>query len=465
MTIMSDRYQKFIHDSELKAFDKKHRQTINFNISKYDTAVAKGKLQYQNLELARKRAAHIRHKAINDLDKYLIEFEANFISRGGKILWAPNEEDAIKEILGVMKKYDARYVVKSKSMITEEIELNHFLHENKIESLETDLGEYIVQLAGEKPYHIITPCMHKSKEDISELFFQKFGFSKDNTAEQLTAFVRRLLRDKFLAADVGVTGANFLIADIGGVALTENEGNGLMTTSFPKIHIAICGIEKIIPSLKDLDLFWPLLATHGTGQNVTVYNSILTGPKQEGETDGPDEMYLVILDNGRSDVLMLDEQRRAMSCIKCGACLNACPVYKNIGGHTYATTYSGPIGSVITPHMRGKEEFKHLSYASSLCGKCTEVCPVMINLHKLLLFNRRDFVKEKYTTGSEKMVMYVWKKTMMKRGLIEFASSGMKNFMLRKFFSKSWGPRRAIPVVSPRSFNRLWKEQRGHRKK
>lgn len=462
---MSEKYQKFIQDCETKAFDKKHRQTINFNISKYDTAVAKGKLQYQNIELASKRATHIRHKAINDLDKYLIEFEANFISHGGKILWALNEEEAIKEILDIMRKYDTRYVVKSKSMITEEIELNHHLQENKIESLETDLGEYIVQLAGEKPYHIITPCMHKSKEDVSELFFQKFGFPKENTVEQLTAFVRRLLRDKFLTADVGVTGANFLIADIGGVALTENEGNGLMTISFPKTHIAICGIEKIIPSLKDIDLFWPLLATHGTGQNITVYNTILTGPKQEGETDGPEEMYLVIMDNGRSNVLKLDEQRRAMSCIKCGACLNACPVYKNIGGHTYATTYSGPIGSVITPHMRGKEEFKHLSYASSLCGKCTEVCPVMINLHKLLLFNRKNFVKEKYITGSEKMVMYIWKKAMMKRGLMEFASSGMKNFMLRKFFSKSWGPRRSIPVVSQRSFNRLWKEQRGHRKK
>ncbi|MFH0867588.1 MAG: LutB/LldF family L-lactate oxidation iron-sulfur protein [Bacteroidota bacterium] len=462
---MVERHQKFLQDSETKAFDKKHRQIINFNISKYDTAVAKGKLQYKNLELARKRAAHIRHKAINDLDKYLVEFEANFISRGGKILWASNEEEAINGILSVLKKYDARYVVKSKSMITEEIELNHHLQANKIESLETDLGEYIVQLAGEKPYHIITPCMHKSKEDVSELFFQKFGFPKENSAEQLTAFVRRLLRDKFLAADAGVTGANFLIADIGGVALTENEGNGLMTVSFPKIHIAICGVEKIIPSLKDLDLLWPLLATHGTGQNITVYNTILTGPKQEEETDGPDEMFLVILDNGRSNVLMPDEQRKAMSCIKCGACLNTCPVYKNIGGHTYATTYSGPIGSVVTPHMRGKAEFKHLSYASTLCGKCTEVCPVMINLHKLLLFNRRDFIKEKYTSGSEKMVMYVWKKAMMKRGLLEFTSAGMKNFMLRKFFSKSWGPRRSIPVISQRSFNRLWKEQRGQRKK
>ena len=457
---MSDKYLKFLKDSEEKAFDKKHRNIINFNISKYDTAVAKGKLQYHDIELAKKRAAHIKHKAINSLDEYLVEFEANFILRGGKIIWADTQEEAITEIIKVLKKYDARHVVKSKSMITEEIELNNHLQSQHIESLETDLGEYIVQLAGEKPYHIITPAMHKSKEDISELFFQKFGFGKEHSAEELTEFVRKLLREKFVGADVGITGANFLIADMGAIAVTENEGNALMTVSFPKVHIAICGVEKIIPSLKDLDLFWPLLATHGTGQNVTAYNSIIFGPKQEGESDGPDEMYLVILNNGRDNVLALDEQRRAMSCIKCGACLNACPVYKNIGGYTYDTTYSGPIGSVITPHMRGKEEFKHLSYASSLCGKCSEICPVMINLHKLLLYNRRDFVKEKYVTSSEKTVMYFWKKAMMSRKLVEMATPGMKNLLLKNFFAKSWGPRRTLPAISPKSFNRLWKEQR-----
>lgn len=462
---MSENSKKFLVDCERKAFDKKHRATVNFNISKYDAAVIKGKLQYQNLELARKRASHIRHKTIIDLDKYLVEFEVNFTARGGKLIWASDEKEAIREILGIMKKRGAKHIVKSKSMITEELELNHHLEKNNIESLETDLGEYIVQLAGEKPYHIITPCMHKSKEDISELFFQKFGFPKEKTAEQITVFVRKLLRDKFTSADIGITGANFLIADIGGIALTENEGNGLMSMSFPKTHIAICGVEKMIPSIKDLDLFWPLLATHGTGQNITVYNTIITGPKQEDETDGPEELYLILLDNGRSNILILDEQRRAMSCIKCGACLNACPVYKNIGGHSYNTTYSGPIGSVITPHLRGKEEFKHLSYASSLCGKCTEVCPVMIDLHKQLLFNRRDFVKEKHTKFSERGVMYVWKKAMLNRRLIEAAPAGLKNLMVKKFFSKAWGPRRIVPTLSQRSFNRLWKEQRVHKKK
>ena len=458
---MPDYYHDFIRDSEIKAFDKKHRKTLNFNISRYDTAVIKGKLQYQNLVLARERAAHIKHRVINDLDKYLVEFEANFITRGGKVIWALDQDEAVKEVLNIMVKYDARHVVKSKSMITEEIELNHHLEEHKIESLETDLGEYIVQLAGEKPYHIITPVMHKSKEDVAELFHEKFDMDKNSTPEQITAFVRKLLRDKFTSADVGITGANFIVADTGAVAVTENEGNGLMSVSFPKIQITIVGIEKIIPSMKDFDLYWPLLATMGTGQNITVYNTILTGPKQEGETDGPDEMYVILLDNGRTEVLAQEEQRRVLSCIKCGACLNGCPIYKNIGGHAYGTTYSGPIGSVLTPYMRGLKDFKHLSFASSLCGKCTEVCPVRINLHELLLFNRRDSVKDGLANRMDKTVMYVWKRAMMSRWLLEKASPKMKNFMLKKFFSKTWGPRREIPTIHSKTFNSLWKEQRG----
>ena len=264
----------------------------------------------------------------------------------------------------------------------------------------------------------------------------------NSTPEEITAFVRRLLREKFTSADIGVTGANFLVSDIGGIALTENEGNAMMTVSFPKIHIAIVGFEKIIPSMKDFDLFWPLLATHGTGQNISVYNSIVTGPRQEQETDGPQEMYVVILDNGRSELLNQPEQRRALTCIRCGACLNGCPIYKNIGGHAYGTTYSGPIGSVITPYLRGMMEFKHLSFASSLCGKCTEVCPVKINLHNLLLFNRRDSVQQGHTKRLDRISMYVWKQAMLRRWLLEKASPKMKNFGIKTFFSKLWDQKR-----------------------
>ena len=376
-------YNKFQHDSAQKAFDTEHRRKIAFNISKYDAAVTQGKLQYANLEMAKERAAHIKHKAINDLEKYLVDFEANFQKHGGKVIWAQDADEALKEILVILKRQQAKHVVKSKTMVTEEIGLNHALEHAGIESLETDLGEYIVQLAGETPYHIVTPAMHKSKEDVAALFHEKFGLKPNSTPEQIAAYVRKLLREKFYTADVGITGANFLIADIGAIALTENEGNALMSVSFPKVHIAIAGIEKIIPKLRDLDLFWPLLATHGTGQNMTVYNTIISGPRQDDETDGPEEMYLVLLDNNRTELLEQQHQRRALSCIRCGACLNTCPVYKTIGGHAYGTTYSGPIGAVITPYLRGMKDYKHLSFASSLCGASTEVCPVNINLHEL----------------------------------------------------------------------------------
>jgi len=460
--MISEAYNKFVKDSEEKSFDKEHRRKLNFNISKYDTAVTKGKQQYKNLELAKKRAANIKHRVINNLDKYLIEFEANFTKRGGKVIWAADSEQAMIEIVDILKKYDVKNIVKSKSMITEEIELNEVLKHNKIESLETDLGEYIVQIAGERPYHIITPIMHKSKEDVALLFNEKFGTPKDMNPTEIAGFVRKLLREKFVHADAGITGGNFLIADIGGVVVTENEGNAMMSVAFPKVHIAIVGIEKVIPSIQDLDLFLPLLATHGTGQNITVYNSILTGPQHDGEVDGPMDMYVVLLDNNRTEVLKRKEQRRAMSCIRCGACLNACPIYKSIGGHAYGTTYSGPIGAVIAPLMNGLGEYKHLSFASSLCGKCTEVCPVKIPLHELLLHNRNDAVKEVNPAMFEKLTMWGWKKVMLNRKLMDFGSVNFKNKALKLVFSKLWGIRREVPTLAKKSFHDLWKERRGN---
>jgi L-lactate dehydrogenase complex protein LldF len=455
---MSGNPEVFLAEAEKKAFDAEHKRKLKFNIGQYDKKVAEGKQQYTNLELARTRAALLKHKVIENLDKYLIEFEAAFIKRGGKVIWAQDAAEAIKEISQIMKKANAKTVVKAKSMITEEIHLNDALQKEGIESLETDLGEYIQQLHGEPPYHIVTPAMHKSKEDVAKLFHEKQGTPIDWTPQQITAHVRQLLREKYTTAEVGVSGANFLIADLGAVAVTENEGNALMSMSYPKVHIAISGIEKLIPSLNDLDLFWPLLATHGTGQNVTVYNSILTGPKQQGEVDGPEEMYVVLVDNGRSNLLAQPEQRRALSCIRCGACLNACPVYNNVGGHTYGSVYSGPIGSVIMPHMAGMAEYKHLSFASSLCGRCTEVCPVKIDLHKLLLINRKDSIKGGITTKTENWIWYFWKTGMLKRSKMEKGGAKLKNFMLRQFFKKSWGERRELPKIASKSFNQVWRE-------
>ncbi|MBM3435473.1 MAG: iron-sulfur cluster-binding protein [Bacteroidetes bacterium] len=458
---MHEIYEKFLQDSEKKAFDLEHRSKVNFNISKYNAAVIKGKDQFSNLELARDRAFIIKHKVINNLEKYLIEFVAFFEKRGGKIIWAVDKESAAKEIVSILKKQEARLVVKSKSMTSEEIELNEALEKNEIECLETDLGEYIVQIAGEKPYHIVTPAMHKSKEDIAQLFNEKFNTPLESTPEYITSFVRQKLRSKFISADVGITGGNFLIADIGAVCITENEGNGLLSMSMPKTHIAIVGIEKIIPSLTDLNLYWPLLASFGTGQKITVYNSIVTGPRQEGETDGPEKMYLVLLENKRSEVLKLEKQRVALSCIRCGACLNACPIYRNIGGHAYNTTYSGPIGSVITPHLKGMNEYNHLSYACSLCGYCTQVCPVKIPLHDLLLHNRNDSVNEGFSKPGEKKSMNMMKKFLSKRKRMDMFSMRVKNIGMKMVFKKVWGPRRELPKFAKKSFREMWFEKNG----
>jgi L-lactate dehydrogenase complex protein LldF len=453
--------KQFLQDAETKAFDLGHRSTIKFNIGKYNAAVQRGLTQYSDHELARERASYIKTNTINNLDKYLMEFEANFTARGGKVIWARNTEEALKEIGQIMKRKRARSVVKSKSMTTEEIHLNNYLEKNGIETVETDLGEYIVQLAEQRPYHIVTPAMHMSKKDIADLFVRKLNIAPTDNAEELVGVARRLLRDKYTSAEVGITGGNFLLADIGGVAVTENEGNGRLSTAFPKTHIAIVGIEKMLPSVMDLDLFWPLLSTSGTGQQVTIYNTIFTGPRQPNEKDGPEEMYVILLDNGRTDLLALPEKREALNCIRCGACLNVCPVYKNIGGHTYESTYSGPIGSVITPHYNGMAENKHLSFASSLCGACTSVCPVKINIHNLLLLNRRQSVEQGLAEKNERTTFKLWVKAMKSRRLLNMAPAGVKNFVLKQVLKDTWSKRREPVKVAPKSFNQLWKEREG----
>jgi L-lactate dehydrogenase complex protein LldF len=342
--------------------------------------------------------------------------------------------------------------------VTEEIHLNSYLESIGVESVETDLGEYIQQLDGEAPYHIVTPAMHKSKEDVAKLFAEKLGTDINMTPEELTLVARKNLREKYTQAEIGVTGANFIISDIGAIAVTENEGNARLSASWPKTHIVIVGIEKLIPSINDLGLFWPLLSTFGTGQQVTVYNSIISGPKKADETDGPEEMYVILLDNGRTDLLANAKSREALYCIRCGACLNACPVYKNIGGHAYETTYSGPIGSVITPHLRGMHDYKHLSYASSLCGNCTEVCPVKINLHELLLENRRESVIIGESSFGEKFAWKMWKQASLSRTLMNQGNAPIKNWVINKMF-KGWSSKRAPLEFPKKTFNQLWREQ------
>ena len=445
----------FQHESAL-AFDRRHRAILQYNIGKYDTAVAKGKLRYRYYDEARRYASDIKTESLVNLADHLELFESTITRRGAKVLWARDAREAMKYAAEILKKHSARSVVKSKSMITEEVHFNESLEATGIEPVETDLGEFIVQVAGQKPYHILTPAMHKSKEDVSRLFHEKFDTPQNSTPAELAAFVRQRLRPQYAESEVGVTGANFIVADVGGIALTENEGNGLMSMSLPKVHLVFAGIERVIPGLEYLPFFWQWLSVHGTGQNISAYNSLLLGPRKEGETDGPEEMYVILLDNGRTTLLESDHAWEALRCIRCGACLNACPVYRHIGGYTYNTTYTGPIGSVITPFLSGFSDFGHLSEASTLCGKCTDVCPVKIPLHQLLLNNRRIKVSLGEQSVGWKLGIKGYAYLFGRRRRLDAIRGGLKK-RLTPLAAGQLGNHREFPQFAHRSFSQQWK--------
>jgi L-lactate dehydrogenase complex protein LldF len=449
----------FLSKSTHATANKEQRNVVYVHGQRYQDALRTARRQYKNEELAKDRAAYLKWKVTENLDKYLIDFEATLMRRGGRVVWAHDAETARKEILQLISKNGAQRVFKSKSMLSEEIELNSFLRESSIEVIETDIGEYIVDVAAEAPFHMVNPAMHKTEKEIAGLLNAKIGTSMEADAEGITSDVREIMRSYFskAAIDVCITGANFLIADSGMVAITENEGNIRMITALANTHIVIAGIDKIIPTLNDIDTFFPLLATYGTGQKITSYNSVI-GPKTPDEYDAPAEFIVVLIDNGRTNLLAQPDQRQALSCIKCGACANVCPVYQVIGGHVYGVNNSGPIGAVTQPHEQGLDEFKHLSYASSLCGNCTQVCPMKIDLHNHLLRNRRDSVQQGHAKSAEKLMWYSWKKMMLSRKNMNKGAT-IKNFMLKSFFKTAWGEDREFPKVAEKSFNQIWKER------
>ncbi len=448
---MTTTAQQFLTDATAKAADLRHRAVIQSNMASYNAAVARGKARFADWQNARSRAAQIKWETINHLDRYLEQFERNVIASGGHVCWAETSADACEYILSLARRHRVHNVVKSKSMTTEEIHLNDALEATGIHVVETDLGEYICQIRGEPPYHIVTPVMHLTKEDIARDFHEKLGVPLTDSAEELTMIARRKLRQEFLSADMGITGGNFAVADTGMIAITENEGNARLSFSLPRIHVAIVGIEKLIPRVEDLALFWPLLSTSGTGQAITSYSSLIGGPRGDGEPDGPEEFHVILLDNGRTRLLADAEQRDALHCIRCGACLNACPVYQNIGGHTYATTYQGPIGSVITPHLRDAQEWSHLPYASSLCGACTDVCPVRIDLHHHLLHNRRNAVRRRFDHPLQRLAFHAWLWTMQSPARYRLAGK-LGALVCRLGFK----PPRDFPAPAQESFRDWW---------
>ncbi len=422
------------------------------------TVTADALPDYQEL---RQHAHNIKKHTLDHLDFYLEQLERNVTARGGKVIWANDATEACDFIRGLAKEKNGKIVVKSKSMTTEEIHLNGRLEADRIEVVETDLGEYIIQLAGEKPYHIIAPALHKTIGQVAEALHAP----PDSTAEELTAKARATLREKFLAADIGITGANFLIADSGAIVLVENEGNARLSSSTPKVHVAVAGIEKLIPRAQDLAVFLKLLARSATGQPLSVYTSFLAGPRRDDEPDGPEEFYLVLLDNGRTRVLADKEKRQSLYCIRCGACLNACPVYRKIGGYSYPWVYSGPIGKILTPQFMGIEHDPWLPFASSLCGACGEVCPVKIDLPKILLELRSEVVhrsKDKTERRAWRIFSWIMQRPRAYARMGKLARMGARSTPgLAKYVGplKAWLSQRDLPPMPERSFREMWADR------
>jgi L-lactate dehydrogenase complex protein LldF len=447
--------------------DLHHREWIQKALGGYYAKRDENKDRFQSWSSARTAAAAIKQEAITHLDRYLVEFADRLEARGAKVFWAPDAQEARDYIVRLAREKQVRSIIKSKSMTSEEIHLNDTLEREGFEVVESDLGEYIVQLRKEAPYHLVFPAMHLNRGQISDLFQDKLGSKPTNNPGDLTMIARNVMRRKFCEADMGISGANFAIAETGMISITENEGNARLTTSLPPIHVAIVGIEKVLPKLTDLALFLPMLSTAGAGQLLTCYNTFYGGPRQPGEPDGPREFHVVLLDNGRTRLLADAEQRNALRCIRCGACLNVCPVYKNVGGHSYGTTYQGPIGSVITPHLRGLRDWKHLSQASSLCGACTEACPVKIDLHHHLLRNRRNAVTSQ-TSVPEKL-LYQGFAFVMRRPEFYRLAAGIARLLRPMQWLvqgtwldplRPWTKTRSFPAFAAKSFREQWNQRK-----
>jgi L-lactate dehydrogenase complex protein LldF len=459
-----------------KAIQNKPLQKALVNVTdRFRIARNKASKEVSDWEELRSAAREIKKNTIANLDKYLIMLEEKVIKAGGRVHWAKDAHEASQIIVKIANDRGVKLVVKSKSMATEEIELNSSFEDAGIKVVETDLGEYIIQLAGEHPSHIIAPAIHKTKDDISALFSEKLGVPHYEKPEELTKVARERLRSEFLNADMGVSGANFAVAETGTIVIVENEGNARLTTTVPKIHVALVGIEKLIPKYEDLSLFLSILARSATGQKSSTYVSFITGPKGPTDIDGPEEFHLVLLDNGRSGILASEETRESLYCIRCGACLNICPVYRHVGGHSYGGTYSGPIGAIITPQLMGIDKASELPFASSLCGACHDVCPVKIDFPKVLLELRKNVVESKklgINSGKdliEKLGIRFWRFTVEYESIYKITnklsyylqipwkrSSGKLNALPYPF--SRWTDQRDFPSVAKKTFRERWKE-------
>ena len=429
--------------------------------------------QTPDWEALQDKGRAIKAHTLDNLAYYLEMVERNVIASGGHIYFARDSEAASNYVVNLAKERGIELVIKGKSMVSEEMALNHRLEEEGIEPVETDLGEYIVQLAEETPFHIIAPAIHKSRVEVSELFAEKLNVPMYDNIEDLTREARDQLRQKFVDAGMGITGANFIVAETGTVTLVTNEGNGRMCTSMPKIHVAITGMEKVVPSIEDLGLFLRLLIRSATGQRISSYVTTVTGPRGEDEVDGPEEFHLVIVDNGRSKMLADPNLREALYCLRCGACLNACPVYRKVGGHAYGWVYPGPIGAIVSPMLTNLSEAKDLPFASTLCGACKEACPVKINIPRMLLYLRKEltqgetYPEHKSVSMAESTAVKGWRASVSSSFMMRLSNLGGR--LLQLPFVRGgridrlpsplsgWTKHRKFPAIASKPFRTRWK--------
>lgn len=437
-----------------------------------------GMAAFEHAEATRDHARAIRAHTISRLDDYLRQFEAAVVARGGHVHWARTAEDAVAIVADIARQHGVGKAVKSKSMVSEEVELNRGLAAAGVEVLETDLGEFVVQIDGDHPSHIVGPIIHKSRSDVARSFRDKLGASDEDLAgvPEMTAFARRTLRTGFLEADMGISGGNFGVAETGSLCICTNEGNGRLTTTLPRVHVALMGIERLVPTLADLGVMLQVLGRSATGQKLTVYSNIITGPRRrspdspgQGESDGPEHVHVVLVDNGRSRLLGGD-LAEILYCIRCGACLNACPVYQEIGGHAYGSVYPGPVGAVLTPGLEGLADFRELPQASSLCGACREICPVRIDIPRMLLSLRDRATALGYSATWATSGLWVFQH-LARRPRAFRAAQALARVVTRAIARDGWirrmpGPlslwtrQRDFPALAPKTFMAEWEQRR-----
>ncbi|SFE69992.1 LutB/LldF family L-lactate oxidation iron-sulfur protein [Alteribacillus iranensis] len=456
------RVDQAVHDTSLQ-------EAVHLTQDRLRTGRIKAAGELDNVDEWRQMASDIRSHTIENLDSYLEQFADNVEANGGHIHIAVDDKEAVTVVNRILKEVNAQSVVKSKSMVAEEIHLNESLEASGVKVTETDLGEYIIQLADEKPSHIIAPAIHKTRKQVTELFSKEAGYQLSEEAEELCDFARGKLRQEFLQADVGISGCNFAVAESGSVVLVENEGNIRLTTSLPKTHIVLMGMERIVPGWKELDVVLSMLPRSATGQRLTTYVTAVNSARQPLDVDGPENLHVVIIDNGRSDILGTAYEE-VLKCIRCGACINVCPIYRHIGGHAYGSVYNGPIGAVLSPLLDDYEETKELPFASSLCGACTDVCPVKIPLHELLIEHRKDEVDKGFAGKREGMTFDMFGKMTTKPWLyakgVKWAHAATKPFSEEDEITKGpsllreWTNSKSMKRPPNMSFREWWERER-----